>query len=193
MTICRASRKAVRQVQSTGLEIRATTDLKSYNRIIPALDAFLGAFIGTDGEEVYCWPTCLEELVSSANPRERVIRCHRAHEIALTRKALSHPIDSGLTAHRFAVDQRPFFSTGAGGILYQPGALTPSPGDACCGHGSAKRLHTRQAIFDRDGFELAELVLGRLRVCADPEMLPSKDAPGLCSLACKGQDVPRAG
>jgi hypothetical protein len=72
--------KAVLRLQKAGLEIRATNDLKSYKKIILALDAFPDPFICTADDEVYYWPTWLEELVRSACPRDRVISCHRPRD-----------------------------------------------------------------------------------------------------------------
>jgi hypothetical protein len=83
--------------------------LKSYKKIIPALDAFPDAFICTADDEVYYWPTWLEELVRSANPHERVITCHRAHEIARTAQGAFASYRQWTYNTLFAGDQRTFF------------------------------------------------------------------------------------
>jgi hypothetical protein len=85
--------KNVTDLQAAGLEIRATEDMKSYKKIIPALEAFPDAFICTADDDVYYWPTWLEELVAVARMTERVVVCHRAHEITLDAQGHFYPYD----------------------------------------------------------------------------------------------------
>jgi hypothetical protein len=131
--------KAVLRLQKAGLKIRATDDLKSYKKIIPALDAFPDAFICTADDEVYYWPSWLEELVRSASPHERVICCHRAHEITRTAQGAFASYRQWNYNTLFRGRSNNLFPTGAGGILYPPGALTHSQADRkaapiCCPH-----------------------------------------------------------
>jgi hypothetical protein len=122
-------------LQTEGLDIRPTDDLRSYKKIIPALDAFPDAFICTADDDLYYWSTWLEELVEGIIGPERTITCHRAHEIAAD--ALGHfkSYDQWVIDTRLRGNHRNLFPTGSGGILYPPGILAHGPED-------------RQAILD---------------------------------------------
>ena len=79
--------KGVIDLRAAGLEIRTTDDVRSYKKILPSLDAFPEAFICTADDDVYYWPTWLEELVKehlSEGPEMagRLVTCYRAHEIS---------------------------------------------------------------------------------------------------------------
>ncbi len=120
--------KSVIDLQSRGLEIRVTEDIKSYKKIIPALDQFADSFIATADDDTYYWPTWLEELVEGAEPSTLTVTCHRAHQITT--------VPQGYRPYREWVFDTPWrgkaaglFPTGAGGILYPPGALDHRPED----------------------------------------------------------------
>jgi hypothetical protein len=121
--------KNVTDLQTAGLEIRATDDMKSYKKIIPALEAFPDAFICTADDDVYYWPTWLEELVGATRTTERVVVCHRAHEITLDAQGHFYPYDKWVL-DVFREEQSKFlFPTGMGGVLYPPGILTHTADD----------------------------------------------------------------
>jgi hypothetical protein len=83
-------------LQAAGLEIRTADDMKSYMKIIPTLDAFPDAFICTADDDAYYWPTWLEELVNVTRVTERVVLCHRAHEITLDAQGYFRPYEQWL-------------------------------------------------------------------------------------------------
>ena len=70
----------VRELQQLGLEIRNCADLRSYKKIIPALEAFPEAFIVTADDDLYYPRDWLTNLVSGVVPNEKVIACLRAHK-----------------------------------------------------------------------------------------------------------------
>jgi hypothetical protein len=114
---------AVRSLEGRGLEIRACDDLRSYKKLIPALQAFPEAFIVTADDDAYYPRTWLEELVEGVAGAPGVIACHRAHRI---KRAADGTLSSYLewqfdvnddAARRPSSDLVP---TGAGGILYPP-------------------------------------------------------------------------
>jgi len=105
------------------LEIRFCDDIMSYKKIIPMLRENPEAVIVTADDDIYYWPTWLEELVSAHSEDSQVVLCHRAHRIHLNEehKPASYGIwhfeiheeeNSGLT-----------FPTTGGGVLYPPGVF----------------------------------------------------------------------
>ncbi len=121
--------KTVIDLEKDGLEIRAADDTRSYKKILPALDAFPNAFICTADDDIYYWPTWLEELVQGVNTAERIVSCHRAHEITFDDAGNFDPYDQWT----FDVKQRGIgknlFPTSGSGILYPPGFLAHTDDD----------------------------------------------------------------
>jgi hypothetical protein len=121
--------REVRNLQSRGLEIRLTDDTKSYNKILPTLDAFPEAYICTADDDIYYWPTWLEELVDGAGDNGRVVPCHRAHEIAFGSDGTIKPYrEWAFDVERRGESER-LFPTGVAGALYPPGILSHAAGD----------------------------------------------------------------
>jgi hypothetical protein len=123
--------KSVTDLQSAGLEIRRTDDLKSYKKIIPALDAFPEAFICTADDDTYYWPTWLEELTRESATKNRHVICHRASEITYDHDGKYKPFAQwiwGMHA-RERKTSRGLVPTGVGGVLYPPGILAHTAAD----------------------------------------------------------------
>lgn len=125
----------VGKLQKEGLEIRATEDIKSYKKILPALDAFPDAFICTADDDLYYWPTWLEELVEGVSLAERIVSCHRAHEIAFDSEGRFKPYSEWLLDTPLRGQIPHLFPTGCAGALYPPGILT-------------HRIEDREAAFN---------------------------------------------
>ena len=100
-------------IQAAGLEIRATDDLRSYKKIIPALDAFPDAFICTADDDQYYRPSWLEELIAVARG-DRVVTCHRAHEITFDAHGVFNPYNQWVLDTRRRGTMRALFPNGAG-------------------------------------------------------------------------------
>jgi hypothetical protein len=132
--------KNITDLQGAGLEIRATGDMKSYKKIIPALDAFPNAFICTADDDIYYWPTWLEELIEGVNLPDRIVTCHRAHEITFDSQGGFKPYNQWVHKTRARVKVKSLFPTSGGGILYPPGVLAHTTEDreaglSLCPHG----------------------------------------------------------
>ena len=121
--------KAVTDLRAAGLEIRATDDIRSYKKIIPALNAFPDAFICTADDDVYYWPTWLEQLVDDTSMTERIVTCHRAHKITVDRQGRFRPYKQWLLDVHDRDKSQLLFPTGAGGVLYPPGILRHTADD----------------------------------------------------------------
>jgi hypothetical protein len=116
-------------LKAAGLEIRSTEDIKSYKKILPALDSFPDAFICTADDDLYYWPEWLEELIEGIQTAKNVVVCHRAHEILLNAEGDFRQYDEwSLDVRRRETSNR-LFPTGVGGILYPPGILAHSTED----------------------------------------------------------------
>jgi hypothetical protein len=110
-------------LQKCGLTIEYTEDLRSYKKIIPALRRFPDAFIATADDDVYYWPTWLEELVGAYSPGRREILCHRVNRIRLGADGRPLPYTEWEFEHEGAEPSPLLFPTGVGGVLYPPGHL----------------------------------------------------------------------
>ena len=105
-----------------GLTIRATDDLRSYKKIIPALGEYGDAVIVTADDDVYYPPSWLRKLTEEYRQGVAEVLCHRAH---LMRKSNDgfHPYDRWQFNIKTACDEPDVFFTGVGGVLYPPGIL----------------------------------------------------------------------
>jgi hypothetical protein len=122
----------VTNLQAAGLEIRTTDDIddiKSYTKIIPALDSFPDAFICTADDDLYYWPTWLEELVENTNLKDHVVTCHRGHEITLDSRGDFKPYNEWNWDIQIRGELKRLFPTGIGGVLYPPGILAHTAED----------------------------------------------------------------
>jgi Glycosyl transferase family 2 len=116
-------------LQRSGLTIEYTEDIGSYKKIIPALRRFPNAFIATADDDVYYWPTWLEELVNAYSPDRREILCHRVNRIRLGPDGLPLPYTNWDFEYDGSEASPLIFPTGVGGILYPPGHLHPDTVD----------------------------------------------------------------
>lgn len=120
---------AVLALRGAGLTIAATEDLRSYKKIIPALEAFPDAVIVTADDDLYYPGDWLRQLVTGWEGRPDRIVCRRAHLVG-------RDGDGGLRPYRawgFETardgDSTEIFPTGVGGVLYPPGSLHPEVRD----------------------------------------------------------------
>lgn len=108
------------------IEYRSCDELRSYKKLVPALESFPDSYIVTADDDWYFWPTWLEELINAHNFEERNITCHRAHRITFdeSHKVRSYQDWDRLYGQRVACDPLIFPTNGAG-TLFPPGALDP--------------------------------------------------------------------
>jgi hypothetical protein len=116
----------VRAIEQRGLEICGCEDLRSFKKLIPAIQAFPDAFIATADDDVYYPRDWLEELVKGAQPG--VIACHRAHRMKISVNGAIAPYLDWAFDVQDAAARAPstnILPTGVGGILYAPHCLDP--------------------------------------------------------------------
>lgn len=151
-----------------GLEIRTCADLRSYKKLIPALQAFPGAWFATADDDVYYQPDWLEGLVKEARTHRRTVIATRAHLARLDEAGRLVPyLDWSANTHhlRAHLPQTRLFPTGVGGVLYPPGAFADAVMDEdaflrLCPHGDdiwffwMARLAGTDQVRTPLGFEL---------------------------------------
>lgn len=112
-------------LRTAGLEILFYDDIKSYKKIIPTLHLEPNAFIVTADDDVYYWPTWLEELIKPYNNDNNIAICHRAHEISLNKIGLPNPYTEWTAKTCNTIASPLHFPTGVGGVMYPPGIFHP--------------------------------------------------------------------
>lgn len=122
----------VRAMEAEGLTIRRCEDLRSYKKLIFALEENPAAFIVTADDDIYYPPDWLGQLVRAFDPAQPTINCMRAHRLRTGRDGRIAPYQSWGWEVRDPDAQRPsvdLLPTGNGGILYPPGSLDPRVAD----------------------------------------------------------------
>lgn len=155
-------------LQDSGLEIRGCADLRSYKKLIPALQAFPGAWFATADDDVYYPPDWLEGLVREAGAPGRTAIAARAHLARLDKEGRFLPyLEWDMNTHhlRAPLPGTRLFPTGVGGVLYPPDAFADAVMDEdafmrLCPHGDdiwffwMARLAGTDQIRTPSGFEL---------------------------------------
>lgn len=111
----------VKDLQEQGLTIGLLDeDLKSYNKLLPALAAYPAAFIATADDDLLYRHRWLEELVDTWTPGENVIPGHRGHRITRAADGRVQPYTDWPAQKQACAPDDLLLLTGVGGILYPP-------------------------------------------------------------------------
>lgn len=116
----------VRMLEKHGLSIKLCRDLRSYKKLVPALESDPLAFYVTADDDVYYPPDWLGNLVRSAKAHPGCIITTRAHLAFRTTEGAMMPYTQWQLATDQIVadeDDALLFPTGVGGILYPPHGL----------------------------------------------------------------------
>lgn len=123
------------ELQKHGLTIRACDDIRSYKKLVHALDEDPDRFIVTADDDCYYAANWLEQLVCVSKHTPTSVISHRAHRVRYNSDGNMQPYENW-KKNIHGPDEGPYiFATGVGGILYPPHAL-----DARA---------TRQAVFSK--------------------------------------------
>ena len=117
----------VTELQKHGLTIRECADVKSYNKLIPALEAYPDAFIVTVDDDMLYSRGLLRRFVEEYNRPDEIL-CQYARRIALSGNRIA-PYDDWLPIEGSATGPD-VFPEGIGGVMYPPGTLTPEVSNA---------------------------------------------------------------
>jgi len=112
-----------------GLTIRYTRDIKSYKKLVPALDAFPEDIIVTVDDDFLYEPGMLERLYRSYHDNNDWIHAYRAHRITMSFDGkCGEYADWNLCIGNRDGDFRNFLTSG-GGVLFPPHALHKDVGN----------------------------------------------------------------
>lgn len=111
------------QLQERGLTIRYCEDLRSYNKIIPTLDAYPNSYIVTADDDIHYHRGWLESLISTDLDRMQVIAL-RAYRIRLGEDNFPLRYLDWEFPVRSDVADPLLFAAGVGGVLYPPGTFS---------------------------------------------------------------------
>ncbi|MFL9868193.1 hypothetical protein PQR67_28785 [Paraburkholderia fungorum] len=103
-----------------GLEIHLCENLRSYKKLVPALDAYKCVAVVTADDDVVYWRTWLADLLDQYTESSPEILCHRMHVVRTNSDGLP---DSYRSWHwcSESLQKNPLnFATGVGGVLYPP-------------------------------------------------------------------------
>ncbi len=111
-------------LRTSGLDIRQCADLRSYKKLIPAIEAFPQDVLVTADDDVYYAANWLQLLLETWDGSNSLVTCHRAREFMTDSTGTSvSPYDTW----PLATENTPataIFPTGVGGVLYPPGSLS---------------------------------------------------------------------
>lgn len=111
----------VHKLSSLGVEMRACPELRSYKKIIPALQVFPEAVIVTADDDTYYPSDWLECLVTAWSGGAQDIVCLRARHVGITKRGAAKPYAEWKKApDNRAVSADDIMPIGVGGVLYPP-------------------------------------------------------------------------
>ena len=109
-----------------GIEIRTCSDLRSYKKLVPALEMFPNAFIVTADDDVFYQRSWLKELLDEWSEDAPTIRCHRAHRLRSLPNGQLAPYrtwEKDVQDEQSRSPSKDLLPTGLAGVLYHPGSL----------------------------------------------------------------------
>jgi hypothetical protein len=114
----------VKALEADGLVIRCCEDLRSYKKIIPRLRESKDDWVVIADDDLYYWPTWLEELTAAVTPGKREVVCTRCHRIEFAGPSLPAPYMRWNFNVSLPDETDVIFPTGIGGVLYPPGVFS---------------------------------------------------------------------
>lgn len=103
-----------------GLEIVQCRNMRSFTKVVPALQAYPDSFIVTLDDDVYYGEDHIEKLISVHQQHAPRIVCHRAHRVQLTPSGHPLPYKDWERTSREELVSAYALPTGVMGILYPP-------------------------------------------------------------------------
>lgn len=115
--------RQVTRLTEHGLEIRPCRDIRSYKKLIPALEEIGDAHIVTADDDIWYWPTWLEALIDKSREHPGNVVAHRIRPIVLNEDATLTPYARWRGRCYVGESEHLNFPTGAGGVFYPHGAF----------------------------------------------------------------------
>ncbi len=118
--------KTLEMQQKRGLEIRFCEDLRSYTKLLPALQSFPNACIITIDDDLMYEYDIVERLVNAHEDNKNAVCACRIHRVKLgeNNKPKSY-MEWELGVEKGEIGSPFLFPTGVGGILYPPHCFSP--------------------------------------------------------------------
>ncbi|WP_129793640.1 glycosyltransferase family A protein [Sphingosinicella sp. CPCC 101087] len=116
----------VRSLQNRGVRIIPCEDIRSYKKLVPALEAYPDAFIATADDDLRYSPDWLEMLVDGYDPSNPCLVCHRAHRVRITSDGHIAPYlewERDVQDARARMPSADLIGTTGAGVLFFPGCL----------------------------------------------------------------------
>jgi hypothetical protein len=115
----------VHSLTRLGLEIRYTSQLRSYKKLIPSLTAFPDAFLVTADDDVVYPENWLESLVAGYDRHAPTIVCRRAHRIVRNGEGFAPYLkwQMNVSDRQSSQPSSDLLPVGIGGTLYPPHSL----------------------------------------------------------------------
>lgn len=113
---------SLRELQKHGLTIKFCKDIKSYKKLIPALNEFPDAMIITCDDDIYYRSNMVERLVKAYKADPTKIYAHRAHQITFNQQG-SLECYNDWPEEISDVSGKYVFPTSGGGTLYTKALL----------------------------------------------------------------------
>lgn len=117
--------KHVLNIKKFGIEIEFCKDIKSYKKLIYALEKYPDDLIVTAADDVYYTSDWLGKLYNAYLEKPNYIHCHRAHKILFDNNNNILPYSKWKECLKSEETEPSFlnFLTGSGGVLYKPNFL----------------------------------------------------------------------
>ena len=115
----------VRKLERRGVEIRTCEDLRSFKKIIPALDAFSDAMIVTADDDLYYDREWLADLLAAVRPGAHEVVCHRASRFPITGPTMPPLCEwvQDVTEFESTQPSRDLVLSSGAGAVFSPGVL----------------------------------------------------------------------
>lgn len=113
----------LKNMQNRGLEIKYCEDIKSYKKIIPALEKFPQNLIITIDDDAIYPNNLVESLYKTYIKFPDCICCYRAHRMKFNRKGKLLSYNKWEMEVSDLEPSLDIFPTGVGGVLYYPGCF----------------------------------------------------------------------
>lgn len=129
---------AVKDLEGDLFSVKATEDVRSFTKIVPALLEYPDAFIVTADDDIYYPDFWLQRLTNAFDPAHPTIAYHRGHRIRRQADGRFAPYkdwERRVNDKESLLPGVDVFPTGVGGVLYPPASLP--------------RLTTDRALFER--------------------------------------------
>ena len=116
----------VTELIGRGVEVHLCPDVRSYKKLVFAVERWPDAFLVTTDDDVFYPPDWLATMVDAVNPEAPTIVCHRAHRIPPFHDAEPPKYvdwDWDVQDERARTPSTDLMAVGVGGVLYPPHSL----------------------------------------------------------------------